>query len=100
MSYHSVGTEQYKFILDDLRSVNRSRTPWVIVGGHRPFYISSNNRLAPDSDQVVAQQLRAALEDIFLQYKVGVGWLYVIAAAHAQAGMCDQFYYTCFSSLH
>eukprot|EP00877_Chromochloris_zofingiensis_P010708 jgi/Chrzof1/5891/Cz16g19170.t1 len=68
------GTEQYKFILDDLRSVNRSRTPWVIVGGHRPFYISSNNRLAPDSDQVVAQQLRAALEDIFLQYKVDMTW--------------------------
>ena len=39
------GTEQYDFIVADLKAVNRSVTPWLIVGGHRPFYISSNNRM-------------------------------------------------------
>lgn len=30
------GSEQRAWIEADLRAVNRSRTPWVVVGGHRP----------------------------------------------------------------
>lgn len=30
------GSPQHKFIQRDLESVDRSVTPWVIVGGHRP----------------------------------------------------------------
>ena len=26
----------------DLAGVDRSKTPWIIFGGHRPMYISSN----------------------------------------------------------
>ena len=28
--------------MNDLASVDRSKTPWIIFGGHRPMYISSN----------------------------------------------------------
>jgi hypothetical protein len=36
---HSV---QYAWIEEDLRSVNRSRTPWLIVGSHRHMYTSES----------------------------------------------------------
>ena len=33
---------QYEWIEKDLRSVNRSLTPWLIVGSHRQMYTSEN----------------------------------------------------------
>ncbi|XP_008661068.1 probable inactive purple acid phosphatase 24 [Zea mays] len=33
-------SEQYKWMNQDLSSVNRSRTPWIIFIGHRPMYSS------------------------------------------------------------
>lgn len=33
------GSEQYEFIQKDLESVDRSATPWVIAGFHRPLYV-------------------------------------------------------------
>ncbi|KAF7809059.1 putative inactive purple acid phosphatase 2 [Senna tora] len=42
------GSNQYNFLKHDLESVNRSKTPFVIVQGHRPMYTTSNeNRDAP-----------------------------------------------------
>lgn len=29
-------------IKSDLASVDRTKTPWIIFGGHRPMYVSSN----------------------------------------------------------
>ncbi len=29
---------QYAFIARDLASVDRSKTPWIVFGGHRPMY--------------------------------------------------------------
>ena len=31
---------QYKWLEKDLSSVNRAKTPWIIVGAHRPMYNS------------------------------------------------------------
>jgi len=33
---------QYEWIKQDLQSVNRSSTPWVLFMGHRPMYVSSS----------------------------------------------------------
>ena len=33
----SAGSEQYAFILADLKAVDRAVTPWVIAGFHRPM---------------------------------------------------------------
>jgi len=57
-------------MIKDLASVNRTLTPWLVVGGHRPFYIDSTNNLEPDGDQPVARALRDALEDAFYKYQV------------------------------
>ena len=34
------GSPQYQWIESDLKSVDRTTTPWVIVAGHRPMYTS------------------------------------------------------------
>lgn len=64
------GSEQHAFVLRDLASVNRSLTPWLVVGGHRPFYIDSTNNMEPDGDQPVAIALREAFEEAFFKYQV------------------------------
>lgn len=66
----AAGSEQHSWVLQDLATVDRSLTPWVIVGGHRPFYISSTNTMAGDGDQPVAAALREAFEAAFVEYKV------------------------------
>lgn len=67
---------QYQFIESDLASVNRSRTPWVIVGGHRPMYLDSIpwSPIVADGDQQVAMELREALEPLFIRYRVSATW--------------------------
>lgn len=66
------GSEQHSFVLKDLANVNRSLTPWLVVGGHRPFYIDSTNNMEPDGDQPVATALREAFEEAFYKYQVPV----------------------------
>lgn len=68
------GSEQHAFMIKNLASVNRTLTPWLVVGGHRPFYIDSTNNLEPDGDQPVARALRDALEDAFFEYQVDMTW--------------------------
>ncbi|XP_061368018.1 probable inactive purple acid phosphatase 2 [Gastrolobium bilobum] len=36
------GSNQYNFLKHDLESVDRSKTPFVVVQGHRPMYTTSN----------------------------------------------------------
>ena len=33
-------SRQYKWLENDLKSVNRTRTPWIIDGSHRPMFTS------------------------------------------------------------
>ena len=69
------GNAQYEFIKRDLEAVNRTRTPWVVVGGHRPMYVDAvawSPLERTNEDQAVATYLRQSLEPLFLQYKVDV----------------------------
>lgn len=68
------GSPQYKFIEEDLKSVDRSKTPWLIVGGHRPIYIDSTNYTPGQGDQTVAADLREALEPLLVKYEVDMTW--------------------------
>lgn len=52
------GSEQHAWVKAALERVDRRRTPWLVMGGHRPIYIDSTNDGPPDSDQVVAAKLR------------------------------------------
>jgi len=63
-------SEQYEFLVNDLKNVNRTQTPWVIFAGHRPMYIDSTNDKQPDGDLVVAKLLRKELEDVLRKHKV------------------------------
>mmetsp|Transcript_3441 Transcript_3441/g.8676 ORF Transcript_3441/g.8676 Transcript_3441/m.8676 type:complete len:226 (+) Transcript_3441:1-678(+) len=36
------GSDQYDFLSADLAAVNRSITPWVVVGAHRPMYYDAS----------------------------------------------------------
>ncbi|CAL8471017.1 g10559 [Coccomyxa elongata] len=58
------------FVVADLKKVDRSKTPWVIVGFHRPIYTTSLEGVTLASDLVVANDLRDAYEQIFYQYEV------------------------------
>lgn len=57
------GSDQYDFLLNDLKRVNRTQTPWLIVGGHRPMYSmgSFGNAFDPHF---------GAIEPLLYQYKV------------------------------
>lgn len=68
--FFTPGSAQYDWIVSELQRVDRSVTPWLVLGGHRPIYISSTNHDLPDGDQVVAQGLRSALEPLLMRFKV------------------------------
>ena len=59
------GSPQRAFLERDLRGVDRSATPWLIVGMHRPMYNARN-----DSDWVINEGMRAELEALFLAARV------------------------------
>lgn len=69
---YGAGSEQHAYVMQDLANVNRSLTPWLVVGGHRPFYIDSTNNMEPDGDQPVATALREAFEETFYNYQVAL----------------------------
>ena len=47
--------------------MNRTRTPWLVVGGHRPMY----NSEWYSGDYRVSVHERELLEDLLYKYKVG-----------------------------
>ncbi|KAK9364689.1 Metallo-dependent phosphatase-like protein [Lipomyces kononenkoae] len=55
--------EQYNWLQNDLASVDRSKTPWVVVSGHRPLYAASH-------ENGVCDECRTAFEPLFIQYNV------------------------------
>ena len=48
---------------------NRDVVPWIVVGGHRPYYTEANPYL---SDRAVREAIRAAFEPILIKYSVDV----------------------------
>lgn len=59
------GGEMHNFVRDALASVDRSVTPWVIVGTHRPLAISSTNDSPGGGDTTVAAVLRNNMAPLF-----------------------------------
>ena len=56
---------QTNWLENDLKHVNRSKTPWIIVAGHRPWYISISN----DSSDVCLD-CQKVFEPLFIKYSV------------------------------
>ncbi len=76
--------DQMKWLENDLASVDRNKTPWVIVTGHRPTYCSANMTTDPYSIEAIpwdrhntdclhsAPIMREQFESLFYQYKVDI----------------------------
>lgn len=62
------GSEQYRWIQQDLQRVNRTKTPWVIFTGHRPMYHSE----ADAGGWSVSLGLQRELEDVLIHHQVDV----------------------------
>jgi hypothetical protein len=61
---------QYDFVQSDLASVDRSLTPWVIVGSHRPMYTAAENVSQAEGPLFWLQ--RKTFEPLMLEYQVDI----------------------------
>ena len=68
----SVGSAQYVWLEEDLKSVDRSMTPWVIIGGHRPMYVDSYLDPFPSSMVPVMDLMIKELEPLLWKYQVNL----------------------------
>ena len=68
--YFHRGSEQHHFVKHALAAVDRRRTPWLIVTGHRPIYVDSTEADEPNGDLFVAAALREAFEELYKEYAV------------------------------
>jgi hypothetical protein len=62
--FFQTGSDQWTFVRNALAKVDRSVTPFVVVGFHRPMYISSTNVDPISGDQPVAELLRQHVEPL------------------------------------
>ena len=85
---YSPGSIQYKWLENDLKDVDRSVTPWVIIGGHRAMYCSQKIY----GDFVVAGHMQELLEDLLYQYKVDLA---VWAHYHSYERTCKVYKEKC-----
>nr|CCA27923.1 calcineurinlike phosphoesterase putative [Albugo laibachii Nc14] len=63
------GSEQFLWLEEDLKQVNRSVTPWIVLTIHRMMYTT---QVGEAGDLVVSYHLRMELEDLLFKYKVSL----------------------------
>jgi 3',5'-cyclic AMP phosphodiesterase CpdA len=63
--FASYMNQQTDWLKKDLAAVDRSKTPWVIVAGHRPWYIN----IEPDPSDV-CKECKEVFEPLLLKYGV------------------------------
>lgn len=82
------GSAQYDFLKNDLESVDRDKTPFVAVQGHRPMYTTSyESRDAP-----IRAKMLEHLEPLFVENKVTLAlWGHV----HRYERFCPLRNFTC-----
>lgn len=69
-----VGSQQHKWLVQDLKSIDRSLTPWVVASWHTPWYNSNK------AHHKEGQKMRKIYEPLFHQYKVDLA---VVGHVHA-----------------
>ncbi|KAK9917889.1 hypothetical protein WJX75_009307 [Coccomyxa subellipsoidea] len=62
---YTVGSAQYNWLLNDLLSIDRTKTPWVTASTHHPWYTT-------DTSFKEFDQMRQAMEPLLYQYGVDV----------------------------
>lgn len=82
------GSKQYDFLKNDLESVNRTKTPYVVVQGHRPMYTTSYET----RDIPFRERLQEHLEPLLVKNNVTLAlWGHV----HRYERFCPLNNYTC-----
>nr|WJJ62495.1 inactive purple acid phosphatase 2 [Fagopyrum tataricum] len=82
------GGSQYDFLKHDLESVDRNKTPFVVVQGHRPMYTTSNEV----RDGPIREKLLNHLEPLFVKNNVSLAlWGHV----HRYERFCPLNNFTC-----
>lgn len=84
----SQDSEQYQWMKNDMASVNRSRTPWLVFMGHRPMYTSVNSITSVDSNFV------REVEPLLLENKVDLA---LFGHVHNYERTCSIFNSQCLS---
>lgn len=82
------GSKQYEFLKKDLESVDRVKTPFVVVQGHRPMYTTSNEA----RDHPIREKMLEHLEPLLVDNKVNLAlWGHV----HRYERFCPINSYKC-----
>jgi 3',5'-cyclic AMP phosphodiesterase CpdA len=63
--FNSLMNAQTNWLEADLAAVNRSQTPWVIVAGHRPWYLSDTN-----ASDTICWTCKDVFEPLLIKYGV------------------------------
>jgi hypothetical protein len=79
------GSPQYEWLEKDLKAVNRSKTPWLVVESHRPMYESE----AFFDQAAVCAGMRYQIEDLLREYNVDV---FLAGHYHMYQRTCDGLY--------
>ncbi|CAH9128938.1 unnamed protein product [Cuscuta epithymum] len=81
-------SNQYRFLKEDLESVDRGKTPFVVVQGHRPMYTTSSGH----KDAPVRQRMVQHLEPLLVKNRVSLAlWGHV----HRYERFCPLNNFTC-----
>ncbi|XP_076891649.1 purple acid phosphatase 22-like [Bidens hawaiensis] len=70
----SIDSAQYKWLANDLYKIDRSRTPWIVVINHAPWY---NSNLAHQGE---GESMRVAMEEMLYDSRVDI-----VFAGHVHA---------------
>ncbi|VFQ66652.1 unnamed protein product [Cuscuta campestris] len=82
------GSDQYRFLEQDLGSVDREKTPFVVVQGHRPMYTTSSGH----KDAPLRQRMVRHLEPLLVRNRVSLAlWGHV----HRYERFCPMSNFTC-----
>jgi hypothetical protein len=69
-----IGSKQYRWLERDLKMIDRSVTPWIIFGGHRPMYINSDYGGSESSDINVMDKMILNIEPLLYKYRVNLAF--------------------------
>ena len=93
----TTNSAQWLWLENDLKSVNRTLTPWVLFGAHRAMYISSswgpNNDegvFTPSSDIANMDLMVKHVEPLLWKYKVNLGLYGHMHCVQRQAAILEQ----------
>ncbi|CAI5738639.1 unnamed protein product [Hyaloperonospora brassicae] len=76
------GSKQYTWLENDLKSVDRNKTPWVVLTSHRMMYTT---QLGEEADYKVAQHFRDEVEDLLWDHRVN---LMLVGHQHSYERSC------------